>query len=96
MSSAGAREIIGPYLNIASLIRLRIISPLLIYLPISLIYGMISLPFKLPFDATYSYAGGFFVFVTMVYVGMAALGLACEAMITILGPRFMIFFLLPL
>jgi len=96
MSSAGAREIIGPYLNTASLIRLRIISPLLIYLPVSLIYGMISLPFKIPFDAKYSYAGGFFLFVTMVYVGMAALGLACEAMITILGPRFMTFFLLPL
>lgn len=96
MSSAGAREIIGPYLNTASLIRLRILSPLLIYLPVSLIYAMISLPFKLPFDARYSYAGGFFLFVTMVYVGMAALGLACEAMITLLGPRFMTFFLLPL
>ena len=96
MTSAGAREVLGPFLNTAALIRLRIITPLIIYLPVSLIYAMISLPFKIPFDATYSYAGGFFLFVTMVYVGMAALGLACEAAITILGPRFMTFFLLPL
>lgn len=96
MASAGAREIIGPFLNTATLIRLRVISPLIIYLPISLIYAMISLPFKIPFDAKYSYAGGFFLFVTMVYVGMAALGLACETAITVLGPRFMTFFLLPL
>jgi hypothetical protein len=96
MSTLGAREVIGPFLNTASLIRLRIISPLIVYLPVSLVYAMISLPFKLPFGAKYSYAGGFFLFVVMVYIGMAALGLACEAMITILGPRYIAFFLLPL
>jgi hypothetical protein len=96
MSSAGAREIISLFLNTTSLIKLRILTPLLIYLPVSLIYAMVSLPFNIPFGAKYSYAAGFFLFVAMVYVGMAALGLACEAIMTILGPRFMAFFLLPL
>ena len=96
MAGAGARGIIGPFLNTAALIRLRIITPLIIYLPVSLIYAMISLPFKIPFGAKYSYAGGFFLFQIMVYVGMAALGLACEAAITIVGPQFFPFFMLPL
>ena len=96
MSNASAREAIAPFLKTASLIRLRVISPLLVYMPVSLFYAMISLPFKLPFDAKYSYGGGFFLFVVMVYIGMAALGLACESLITILGPRYIVFFLLPL
>jgi hypothetical protein len=96
MSSATARETIGPYLNTASLIRFRIISPLIMYFPFSLLYAMISLPFKLPFDAKYSYAEGFFLFLTVVYIGMAALGLACEAMVTILGTQFLSFFMIPL
>jgi hypothetical protein len=33
MSGAGAREIIGPYLTMASYIKLRIIMPVLLYIP---------------------------------------------------------------
>lgn len=42
----------------------------------------------------YGYAGGFFLFWVYVWMGMAALGLALEAMITILTPRLTPFFLL--
>ncbi|KAG8735357.1 hypothetical protein FRC11_003316 [Ceratobasidium sp. 423] len=57
---------------------------------------MISLPFHAPFGAKYTYAGGFFLYFIYTYMGMAALGLATEAMVTILTPRFVAFFLLPL
>lgn len=42
----------------------------------------------------FSYAGGFFIFWLYVYMGMAALGLSTEAMITLLTPRFIANFLL--
>ncbi|KAG8707663.1 hypothetical protein FRC08_000366 [Ceratobasidium sp. 394] len=57
---------------------------------------MVSLPFHAPFRAKYTYAGGFYLYFAYMYMGMAALGLATEAKITILTPRFMVFFLLPL
>jgi hypothetical protein len=69
MSGAGAREVIAPYLKTSSYIKLRIIVPILLYIPVSLIYAMISLPFKLPFGAKYTYAGGFFLFWCLIFVG---------------------------
>ncbi|KAG8708136.1 hypothetical protein FRC08_000093 [Ceratobasidium sp. 394] len=56
---------------------------------------MVSLPFHASFGARSTYAGGFFHYFAYTYMGMAALGLATKAMITILTPRFMTFFLLP-
>ncbi|KAF8756448.1 hypothetical protein RHS01_04290 [Rhizoctonia solani] len=53
-------------------------------------------PSVAPFGAKYTYGGGFFLYFAYTYMGMAALGLATEAMVTILTPRFMAFFLLPL
>lgn len=53
----------------SSYLKLRIIMPLILYVPISLIYSMISLPFRLPFDGKYSYAGGFFLFWFLIFVG---------------------------
>ena len=95
MSGAGAREVIAPYLTTSSLIKLRIFMPMILYFPISLLYAMISLPFKLPFGAKYSYAGGFFLFWVLIYVGMLALGLATEFALTLLTQRFVAFFLIP-
>ncbi|QRV84200.1 nitrosoguanidine resistance protein SNG1 [Ceratobasidium sp. AG-Ba] len=57
---------------------------------------MVSLPFHAPFGTKYTYAGGFFLYFTYTYMGMSGLGLATEAVITILEPRFMAFFLIPL
>ncbi|KAG8751570.1 hypothetical protein FRC14_007767 [Serendipita sp. 396] len=95
MSGAGAREVIAPYLTTASLIKLRLIMPIILYFPLSLIYSMISLPFKLPFGAKYTYAGGFFLFWVLNYVGMLSLGLATEFALTLLTQRFVAFFLIP-
>jgi hypothetical protein len=95
MSGAGAREVIAPYLTTSSYIKLRLIVPIISYLPVSLIYAMISLPFKLPFGAKYTYAGGFFLFWILIFVGMIALGMATEAVLTLLTVRFISFFLIP-
>ena len=57
---------------------------------------MINLPFKVHFDAHFTYAGGFFLWWFTLYLGMAAVGLATEFMITLIGAKFMAFFLIAL
>lgn len=57
---------------------------------------MVALCFKVPFNARYDHAGGFFIFWLYDFMGMTALGLATEAMITLLTPKFMTYFLVPL
>jgi hypothetical protein len=57
---------------------------------------MISLPFKVHFGAHFTYAGGFFLWAFTLFMGMSSVGLATEFAITIVGPRFVSFFLLPL
>jgi flavin-dependent dehydrogenase len=58
-------------------------------------FAMINLPFKIHFDAHYTYAGGFFLWAFTLYLGMAAVGLATEFAITILPQKFVSFFLVP-
>lgn len=96
MTNDAARGILGPFLRLRSYLMLRILVPLALYFPLSLAFAMVSLPFHAPFGAKYTYAGGFFLYFLYTYMGMAALGLATEAMVTILTPRFMAFFLIPL
>jgi hypothetical protein len=96
MTNDAARGILGPFLRLRSYLYLRLLVPLGLYLPLSLAFAMVSLPFHAPFGAKYTYAGGFFLYFVYTYMGMAALGLATEAMVTILTPRFMAFFLIPL
>lgn len=96
MTNFPARQMIAKYLTLRSYLTMRVVVPLVLYIPLSFSFAMISLPFHLPFGAKYTYGGGFFLFWVFVWMGMAALGLATEAMITFLGPRFMAFFLIPL
>lgn len=74
----------------------RLVCPMLLYFIISFFFAMINLPFKVHFGAHYTYGGGFFLWWWSLYLGMSAVGLATEFAITILGPRFMAFFLIPL
>ena len=69
---------------------------MVLYLPVSFCFAMINLPFKVSFGAHYTYAGGFFLWAFTLYLGMASVGMATEFAITILGPKFMAFFLIPL
>lgn len=94
MAHDAARGVISPFLTFKSYAKLRIIVPMIAYIPISFSYAMISLPFKVTFGANFSYAGGFFIFWIYIYMGMAALGLSTEAMVTLLTPRFIANFLL--
>jgi len=79
-----------------SYILYRLFVPMTLYLPISFMFAMVSLPFKVHFGAHFTYAGGFFLWAVTLYLGMASVGLATEFAITFLGPKFMAFFLVPL
>ncbi|KAG9032788.1 hypothetical protein FS837_002639 [Tulasnella sp. UAMH 9824] len=94
MAHDAARGVISPFLTFGSYAKMRLIVPMIAYIPISFSYAMINLPFKVTFGERFSYAGGFFIFWLYVYMGMAALGLSTEAMITLLTPRFIANFLL--
>ncbi|ELU36544.1 response to drug-related protein [Rhizoctonia solani AG-1 IA] len=86
MTNDAARGIFGPFLRLRSYLYLRILVPLGLYFPLSLAFAMVSLPFHAPFGTKYTYAGGFFLYFVYTYMGMCALGLATEAMVTILTP----------
>ncbi|CDZ98488.1 Domain of unknown function DUF3533 [Phaffia rhodozyma] len=94
MAGASGYGPLAPYLKYRSLVMMRIFTPLVSYIFVAFFYTMIDLPFKLPFGAKYTYAGGFFLWYVFVYMGMAALGLATEAVVTLVGPQFMAFFLI--
>lgn len=96
MTNNACREIIAPYMSTGHYIVYRIALPLILYLPLSFFFAMINLPFKIHFGAHFTYAGGFFLWAFIMYLGMASVGFATEFMITILGPRFISFFLIPL
>ncbi|KAF8304990.1 hypothetical protein DL93DRAFT_2172823 [Clavulina sp. PMI_390] len=98
MTGFVVRAPLEPYLSVRQLLLLRIGAPVTIYLAISLFFAMLSLPYKVPFDARpgAGYAGGFFLYWVFVYLTMCSLGLATEAAIQVLTPRFLTFFLLPL
>ncbi|WVQ72288.1 hypothetical protein IAR50_001838 [Cryptococcus sp. DSM 104548] len=96
LTNNATREIIGPYLTTPSFILYRLIVPVAVYLPLSFFFALVDLPFKVHFAAhsEFTYAGGFFLWWFTLFLGMSALGLTTEAVITFLGPRFMPFFLL--
>ncbi|CAE6448090.1 unnamed protein product [Rhizoctonia solani] len=95
LASFPVRASLEPYLTNRAAILLRVLFPAFAYIPLSLSFAMLSLPFHAPFDAKYTYGGGFFLYFTYVYMDMLALGLAIEAAVAILQPRFMAYFLVP-
>ncbi|RSH94790.1 hypothetical protein EHS25_004596 [Saitozyma podzolica] len=96
LNNSACRDLIGPYLTTRSYLIYRLVVPFSLYLPVSFLYAMVSLPFDVHFGAHYTYAGGFFLWAFTCFLGMAALGLSVEFAITILGPKFIGFFLIPL
>ena len=94
MANDAARGVISPFLRFRSYAVVRIVIPLIAYIPLSLNYALIQLPFHVTFGQKFSFGGGFMLFWLFVYMGMAAQGLAIEAMITLLTPRFVSNFLL--
>ncbi|AAW45796.1 hypothetical protein CNBJ2900 [Cryptococcus deneoformans B-3501A] len=96
MTNNAVREIIAPFLTTRAYIIYRLVSPICLYFPVSFFFCMVNLPFKIDFGAHYTYAGGFFLWWFALFLGMSAVGLSTEAAITVLGPKFMAFFLVPL
>jgi len=83
----------SPFLTTRAYIAFRLIVPPILYTLLGLLFAMVTLPFKAHFGAHYTYAGGFFLWAFTVWLGMCALGLSLEFAITIIGPKFMGFFL---
>ncbi|KAI0686706.1 hypothetical protein BC835DRAFT_1420255 [Cytidiella melzeri] len=79
-------------LRFGQLMILRYIAPFVIYFWLSFVYSLLSLFFKVPFDRKFGHAG-FVIYWMLSWAGMLALGLALEAMVTLLTPRFIPFFL---
>jgi hypothetical protein len=80
-------------LNLRSLLIIRFAVPFILYFFMSWIYSFVSLAFQVPFSRYYG-DGGFVLYWISSFLGMTALGLAVEALITVLTPRFIPYFLL--
>ncbi|KIP08990.1 hypothetical protein PHLGIDRAFT_87282 [Phlebiopsis gigantea 11061_1 CR5-6] len=81
-------------LTFGRLILVRLLVPILMYFWLSLAYSLLSLFFHVPFDRQFGHAG-FVIYWMLSWMGMLALGLAVDSLITILTPRFIPFFLVP-
>ncbi|PCH39534.1 hypothetical protein WOLCODRAFT_85873 [Wolfiporia cocos MD-104 SS10] len=96
IANSSLRPLLSPHLSIGSYVALRVFAPLLAYIPLSLAFATVSLPFHVPFSAKYTEAQGFFLFWIIVYVFMGAVGLATEFAIGVLTIRYAPFFLITL
>ncbi|TIB58763.1 hypothetical protein E3P77_04175, partial [Wallemia ichthyophaga] len=97
MAHSAVRPLLEKHLTLSSYIGMRILVPLCLYVVISLLFAMLNLPWDLHWDAHFSNtAKGFFCTYALFLVGMSALGLATEAIITVIGPKFMAYALVAL
>lgn len=80
-------------LRFRSLMLARAIVPILIYFYLSCFFSMISLAFQVPFNRTFGHSG-FVIYWMLSWLAMCALGLAVEAMVTLITVRFIPFFLI--
>ncbi|KAI0311955.1 hypothetical protein OF83DRAFT_1166149 [Amylostereum chailletii] len=80
-------------LSLPWLVAMRIVNPVIVYFFVSAFYALISLAFQTPFTRVFGHSG-FVIYWMMAWMAMCALGFALEAMLTLLTPRFMSFFLI--
>ncbi|PBK93574.1 hypothetical protein ARMGADRAFT_928902 [Armillaria gallica] len=80
-------------LTTGSLIRVRLASSFIAYFALSLFYSLLSLAFQVDFSRVLGHSG-FVVFWMANYIGMLAVGLALEAMVTLMTLRFVPFFMI--
>ncbi|KAJ8523062.1 hypothetical protein ONZ45_g399 [Pleurotus djamor] len=95
MSGNTAREQSGlnRLLSCGSLFRLRLATTFVIYLLLSLFYSLLNVIFRMPYAAKFG-PSGFLILWMVNYVGMLALGLALEVMLTLMTANFVSLFLL--
>ncbi|PKI83173.1 hypothetical protein MVES1_003251 [Malassezia vespertilionis] len=95
MALFAARQGIQKYLTFRSMLAVRTLTPVLAYIPISLMITLLNIPFGIPFGRTFStYGEGVMVWWSVSYVGMLVCGMCLESVITILGPPFIGLFLI--
>ncbi|KAF5374176.1 hypothetical protein D9615_008810 [Tricholomella constricta] len=95
MICSAARDAAGfnRTLSLRSLILTRYASSFGAYFIVSLFNALLSLAFQLDFTRKFGH-GGFVVFWMLNWVGMLAVGLALESLLTLLTPQFMPFFMI--
>lgn len=93
MLNYGLRQPFQAKLNLRSTILMRLAGPAAAYFFISWFFALVSLAYKVPFDRNFGHVG-FFIYWCLGYCGMLSLGLAVEAVITVLTPQFIAFFLI--
>lgn len=93
MASFAARQPIQKFLHVRSIIAMRIVTPIVAYIPISLMYTLLNVPFKVPYGRVFPYGGGVMVWWCVSYCGMLVMGLVMESVITMMGPKFIGIFL---
>lgn len=82
------RQGLQVYLKPRSLLLFRFIVPTVTYLPISLLFSMINLPFKVNFARLGpNNAAGFFAFFATTYVGFLTIGFWIEILVSMLTPK---------
>lgn len=82
-------------LKFTSYAMMRILVPMCFYVPIAVMFSLINIPFKLPFDGMgLGYGAGFMLWLCVTWLGMVVLGLGTEAFITLVGAPFIGFALL--
>ncbi|EGO00742.1 hypothetical protein SERLA73DRAFT_178650 [Serpula lacrymans var. lacrymans S7.3] len=96
MANSALRPMLSPHLSLSSYVLLRVFTPLLAYIPLSLSFATISLAFRVPFNAKYTEAQGFGLFWILCYIIMGGVGMATEFAIGALTIRFAPFFLVTL
>ncbi|BGP54945.1 hypothetical protein JCM8202_003455 [Rhodotorula sphaerocarpa] len=98
MPFIGAVRARGKRLKFICVLTLRFLPLLPIYVILSLSYSLINLAFQIPVNgngyANFGPQGGFMIFWMLNLVALFALGLAMESMITLLGIKFIPFFLI--
>lgn len=92
LQSFSGRQPLEPKLRLTSLLAVRFVVPIVAYFFLSLFYAILTLAFQAPFSRYYG-RSGFFIYWMLSWCGMLALGGAMEVMVTLLGQKFISFFL---
>ncbi|BGP23902.1 responseto drug-related protein [Rhodotorula toruloides] len=88
-----ARQSVESKVPLGELIAMRLIVPILQYIPISLFISLVTMAFKVNFHRFYG-AGGFPLFWLSNFLCMTGAGMPMEIALTFLGPRYTAFFLI--
>ncbi|CBQ71557.1 conserved hypothetical protein [Sporisorium reilianum SRZ2] len=88
MAGFSTRQGLQPFLRYRSLVAMRIVTPIVCYLFLSLMISLLNIPFQVPFGRSLSYGAGFMTWWAATFTGMCVLGLVTECAISLVGPKF--------